>query len=67
MSQIERLPQVMEETGLSRSTIYRMIQNGEFPPPIKLTPNGRASGWLRDEIEAWKESRIHRDSWRATA
>ena len=61
--QFNRLPQVIEETGLSRSTIYRMIQSGEFPPPIKLTPNGRASGWLQEEIENWKKSRVNRETW----
>ncbi|MCP5019075.1 MAG: AlpA family phage regulatory protein [Ketobacter sp.] len=65
MTEIIRLPQLVEETGLSRSTIYRMIQNNEFPPPIKLTPNGRASGWLRNEYNAWKQSRIKREEWRA--
>ena len=67
MANIIRLPQVMQETGLSRSTIYRLIQNQEFPPQIRLTQNGRASGWLRDEIDAWKQSRVKREAWRATA
>ena len=67
MAQFVRLPQVMAEVGLSRSTIYRLIQNNEFPPQIRLTPNGRSSGWLREEIDAWKQSRVNREVWRATA
>ena len=63
MSEIIRLPEVIKETGLSRSTIYRMIQEKVFPPQIKLVPNGRSSGWFRDEIEAWKQSRRNRDPW----
>lgn len=53
---ILRLDDVMTRTGLSRSFIYAMIANGDFPAPIKLGP--RASGWLAHEIDAWIESRI---------
>lgn len=63
MSHILRLPEVIKETGLSRSTIYNLIKEGSFPPPIKLS--SRASGWLSDEIEHWKASRITRSHWRA--
>lgn len=53
---ILRLDDVMARTGLSRSFIYAMIANSDFPAPIKLGP--RASGWLAHEIDAWIESRI---------
>jgi prophage regulatory protein len=48
---INRLYQVKEITGLSRSTIYLRIKNGEFPKPISL--GGRAVGWLERDIQAW--------------
>ncbi|MBZ4276300.1 AlpA family phage regulatory protein, partial [Mycobacterium tuberculosis] len=32
-----------------------LIQDGEFPKPIKL---GRSSRWLRSEVEAWMQARI---------
>ena len=51
-----RLPTVIEQTGLARSSIYRRIQDGDFPAPVKLS--SRAIGWPRHTIEAWKASRM---------
>ncbi|MCU6396690.1 helix-turn-helix transcriptional regulator, partial [Enterobacter quasiroggenkampii] len=34
---------------------YKLIQDGEFPKPIKL---GRSSRWLESEVEAWLQQRI---------
>lgn len=53
-----RLPKVEAATGYRRSTIYRLIQQGEFPPPISLSSGGRASAWVEDEINAWIQKRI---------
>ena len=53
---IIRLPEVMARTGLSRSTIYHKISNGEFPPPINL--GLRAVGWIADEITDWINEQI---------
>ena len=50
---ILRLPEVIELTGLSRSTIYRLIEKGEFPTQLQLST--RTSGWRLDEIEIWIE------------
>ena len=46
---------VLEQTSLSRSTIYREIASGRFPKQHKLSP-GRV-GWLRSEIAAWMAAR----------
>jgi len=51
-----RLPAVMERVGYRRSTIYRLVGSGEFPPPIELGPN--AIAWSSDEIDAWINHRI---------
>lgn len=53
-----RLPQVEDVVGYRRSTIYRLIKQGEFPAPISLSKNGRASAWVQEEIFAWAEKRI---------
>jgi prophage regulatory protein len=53
---ILRRKQVEERTGLSRSTIYLRIQEGEFPKPINL--GARAVGWLENEIEAWLTEKV---------
>ncbi|ATQ55339.1 helix-turn-helix transcriptional regulator [Paracoccus yeei] len=50
-----RLPQVTEKIGLSRSTIYKMMDAGEFPKPIKLTR--KAVAWPESAITEWLASR----------
>lgn len=35
-------------TGLTDKWFYKLIQDGEFPRPIKF---GRCSHWLRSEVE----------------
>ena len=46
-----RRPQVESRTGLARSSLYALIASGQFPAPIRLTPN--TVGWLEHEIERW--------------
>ncbi|MCP1375927.1 helix-turn-helix transcriptional regulator [Dyella lutea] len=56
-----RLPEVMRQTGLSRSTIYEAIKRGDFPKPVSLTSTARA--WHSEEIDAWiTERRAARDA-----
>ncbi|MGE4348686.1 MAG: helix-turn-helix transcriptional regulator [Candidatus Berkiella sp.] len=53
---ILRLPEVIKQTGLSRSSIYLRIANNEFPQPISL--GGRSVGWLQQEIDDWLLNKI---------
>lgn len=55
-----RLNAVMDRTGLSRSTIYRKISLGEFPPPVKLGVGEgvRAIGFPSDQIDDWIDETI---------
>ncbi|HBL0732675.1 TPA: AlpA family transcriptional regulator [Kluyvera ascorbata] len=46
---------ITELTGLTNKWFYKLIQEGQFPKPIKL---GRSSRWLRSEVEAWLQQRI---------
>lgn len=55
-NQILRLPNVMQLTGLARSTVYYKIAEGSFPPSIKI--GKRASGWLQSEINDWIEAQV---------
>ncbi len=48
---ILRLPQVINKTGVPRSSIYANIKNRKFPPPIRL--GIRCVGWIEDEIDQW--------------
>ena len=54
--QIRRLPAVMAQTGLARSTIYLLIQQGSFPKQIRLGKN--SVGWLSCDIDAWIAERM---------
>lgn len=46
-----RLPEVIEITGLGRSTIYAKVSRGNFPSPIKL--GERAVGWIDSDVYEW--------------
>jgi prophage regulatory protein len=46
-----RIKDVMDRTGLARSTVYKYISLGQFPQPIKL--GTRAVAWVEREVEAW--------------
>ena len=50
-----RIKQVMEATGLSRMTLWRLEKAGEFPTRRRLSSNSVA--WLESDIAAWIESR----------
>lgn len=54
VSDLLRLPAVVRHTGLSRSTIYRLMAARHFPAPVKLA--GRAVGWRRADVDRWSES-----------
>lgn len=42
-------------TGLTDKWFYKLIQDSEFPKPIKL---GRSSRWLKSEVVQWLQARI---------
>ena len=47
--------QVMQMTGLSRMTIYRLEIAGKFPRRRRLSRNSVA--WLESDIETWAKAR----------
>lgn len=46
-----RLPELIQRLGIARSTIYKLIQDGDFPKPVKITR--RTSAWNEDEVQAY--------------
>lgn len=50
-SRILRLKTVLERTGLSRSTLYRKIQERTFPTGLRIS--SRCTGWRESDVEAW--------------
>jgi prophage regulatory protein len=57
LNSIMRLKGVIDETGLSRSTIYLRMSNGVWPPVVKLG-SGRAMGWPVREVDKMLEAMI---------
>jgi len=46
-----KLDDVKRRVGLGKSMIYRLISEGKFPAPYKLSP--LASRWSDREVTAW--------------
>ena len=42
---------VVAQTKLSRSTIYRLVRDGSFPKPVRVGPRGKR--WRESDIRAW--------------
>jgi predicted DNA-binding transcriptional regulator AlpA len=55
-----RLKTVAELCGLSRTTIWRLERDGQFPGRYRLGAN--AVGWLADEVEDWIRCRVREAS-----
>lgn len=58
-----RIKDVMDRTGLGRSTVYKYISLGQFPKPIKLS--SRSVAWVESEIDAWIKQGIERRDYEA--
>lgn len=55
-----RYDEVCRRTKLSRTTIWRRVNDGTFPKPFPLIDGGRVVGWDERDIEAWFQSRKDR-------
>lgn len=51
-----RLSQVATITGLSKTKIYQLQNEGDFPMRVQLTP--RRVAWVESEVQAWLAARI---------
>lgn len=52
-----RMPSLKQKVGLSRSQIYRLIQQDQFPKPVKI--GSKVSVWLDSEVEKWMSDQVH--------
>ncbi|WP_341212012.1 AlpA family phage regulatory protein [uncultured Limimaricola sp.] len=50
-----RRPDVEHMTGLSRSSLYAMMQKRQFPRPVRL--GERAVAWPENAVQDWLASR----------
>lgn len=48
---ILRLPDVIVQTGMSRSSIYSRMKAGSFPQSVHLGP--RTVGWMQSDVEGF--------------
>ena len=62
---IIRLPELLERTGLSKSTVYDRLKIGsprhdpDFPRPIKLgVTKNSAVGWSDEAVDTWIKKTI---------
>lgn len=51
-----RIKTVLERTGLSRSTLYRKIDDGQFPRQIPIST--RCVAWRESAVNAWLKNPI---------
>jgi prophage regulatory protein len=54
LQKLIKLPEVINLTGKSRSSIYAAIRDGAFPAPKKI--GARAVAWTTESIRNWQES-----------
>ena len=54
---IIRLRAVIEKTGLSKTSVYRLANapNSDFPAAVRLSQ--AAVGWRESEVDGWIQSR----------
>ena len=51
MSKLIRLSSVIDLTGLSKSSIYKQIQERTFPAQVHI--GTRSVAWLQSDVENW--------------
>ncbi|TQQ31138.1 AlpA family transcriptional regulator [Vibrio cholerae] len=51
-----RFREVLAMTGLSRSSMYRFIEENQFPTQVQL--GGRAVAWVESEVQEWITQRV---------
>lgn len=51
-----RIDQVLALTGLSKTRIYVLQAQGDFPLRVQLSP--RRVGWVEAQVQAWLAARI---------
>jgi prophage regulatory protein len=55
MEKLIPIRMVEDLTGFKKSSIYKRIDEGSFPPPVKI---GASSRWVESEVGAWINAQI---------
>ena len=56
MAKFLRIKDVMDKTGIARSTIWLWVSEDKFPKPIKLSP--RITVWENSKLDDWMQERL---------
>lgn len=51
-----RVREAIQKTGLSKSSIYDLMAQGQFPQTVRL--GGRSVAFVEGEVDAWMAQRI---------
>ena len=49
-------PEVLQKLGISNSTLWRMIRDGDFPKPVQIS--ARRVGWPSSEVAGEVQRRV---------
>ena len=63
--QFIRTRQVLMMIGVGRTTLWRMVQEGSFPRPVRVTQ--RNAGYLLEAVEHWMRTRAEGLPWEPTS
>ncbi|MGR5340161.1 helix-turn-helix transcriptional regulator [Vibrio astriarenae] len=55
-TRLMRLKEVIQVTGMSRSSIYCRINEGNFPRAVSLSE--RSVAWVEEEVQGWISAKI---------
>ena len=56
-TRVIRLPEVLDKTGYSKSTVFRKSADQKDDFPLARQIGLRAIGWIEEEIDDWIETR----------
>jgi len=59
-----RTRQVLKMIGVGRTTLWRMVQEGSFPRPVRVIQ--RNAGYLLEAVEHWMQTRAQGLPWEPT-
>ena len=51
--QVLGIDAVVQQCGISKASVYRLMRTGNFPRAMPLTPRGRRVGWRLADVQEW--------------
>ena len=60
MTRLLRFAEVMALTGVGRTQLYRKINSGDFPQPVRVGP--KSIRFLDSDIQGWIDGLPRRDA-----